>query len=439
MSLQRVTRRGITLPPEIMTPIFECCIPCDFYSNPPVPNRHTVPLLLASVSRYWRNIALAMPKFWCSLRLFLDGSDARLALLKTWLSRSGRCPITLALFYDYRPSAVPPEQHAYILRPHSHQLKSIRLHLPYADIVKLAQWNLPLLQHLEFTWTNRTVPTDEVLTIGLFKRAPLLHEFTTSGVVLLTGLLRDSIFPWAKLKTFTCSDYTINQVWDVLRIAPLLEHCTFRAECLANLASPLGLATSHTKLHSLSLSDGAHDLLILSRMQLPELRELHFTVEQRHAHSMRTINPLLPCLIRKLDLVFRGTAGTPLIEYLQSLLSLTDLHLKEVSGLILKSLFALLSSDATFLLGLENLYVECEDNVGLYPSLVKMLLVRGKGSRRLHSAVFHFRASIDSLNAHQRSVIDALKRDGMQLSITGGVISRFSGDSFRVFSSKTVA
>src|ERR1700683_838801 len=91
------------LPPEILSEIFLHCMDprwfgpeYNFHENPRLDK---MPLLLGEICSRWRSIALSTPRLWASFSLSIRpkylNSDVELA--KTWLSRSGTCPLSINL------------------------------------------------------------------------------------------------------------------------------------------------------------------------------------------------------------------------------------------------------------------------------------------------------------------------------------------------------
>ncbi|KAJ7263009.1 hypothetical protein C8J57DRAFT_1630925 [Mycena rebaudengoi] len=92
--LDAVVYPVLTLPDDITAEIFSTnpsIDDCAFKTYPP--------LLLASVCRIWRKLALSYPRLWASLRLYWDSETVilREQLLRSWLTRTGGCLIDLTL------------------------------------------------------------------------------------------------------------------------------------------------------------------------------------------------------------------------------------------------------------------------------------------------------------------------------------------------------
>ncbi|KAJ8078181.1 hypothetical protein PM082_000387 [Marasmius tenuissimus] len=99
------------LPADIWGEVFVRCLPTNKL-NVAVCTVKESPLLLTTVCRTWREIALSTPRLWCALHVCVSGLDvhpapqARLEGIKSWLDRSGSRPLTLSIsMVDKSPSS----------------------------------------------------------------------------------------------------------------------------------------------------------------------------------------------------------------------------------------------------------------------------------------------------------------------------------------------
>ncbi|KAE9387684.1 hypothetical protein BT96DRAFT_1025784 [Gymnopus androsaceus JB14] len=92
------------LPIEILTEVFLHCVPTN-YDTPPVCLAREAPLVLTSICREWRLVALNTPRLWCFPRFRLpqptsmaaEGSARQQIGIELWLKRSGSLPLSLSL------------------------------------------------------------------------------------------------------------------------------------------------------------------------------------------------------------------------------------------------------------------------------------------------------------------------------------------------------
>ncbi|KAJ6564884.1 hypothetical protein DFH09DRAFT_1158042 [Mycena vulgaris] len=130
------------LPPEILQEIFMACLPA---GHDAVMHTSEAPLLFGRICSAWRAISLSTPSLWSSLHLvvprpssgfsfFVDDQavrdDPAVAQrregLRTWLQRSGTCPLSISVVNDSTPDSITQECMDTILS-YSRRLKSLAL------------------------------------------------------------------------------------------------------------------------------------------------------------------------------------------------------------------------------------------------------------------------------------------------------------------------
>ncbi|KAJ6564911.1 hypothetical protein DFH09DRAFT_473602 [Mycena vulgaris] len=142
------------LPPEILQEIFMACLPA---GHDAVMHTSEPPLLLGRVCSAWRTISLSTPMLWSSLHVVvpphyirpLDGVEPpanaivaqRCEGLRTWLQRSGDCPLSISLFNESTMNMITQDFLGIILS-YSRRLRSITL-------IRVADESLSPLQTLQ--------------------------------------------------------------------------------------------------------------------------------------------------------------------------------------------------------------------------------------------------------------------------------------------------
>ncbi|KAL0569358.1 hypothetical protein V5O48_012609 [Marasmius crinis-equi] len=92
-------------PEDVLREIFAWCL------NPyPIRSAAHAPLLLTTICRYWREIALTTPRLWSSIHIFIpqfrnvqrfeELISQRIAGVDRWLRHSGDMPLTLSIAFD---------------------------------------------------------------------------------------------------------------------------------------------------------------------------------------------------------------------------------------------------------------------------------------------------------------------------------------------------
>ncbi|KAG2156178.1 hypothetical protein DEU56DRAFT_223683 [Suillus clintonianus] len=83
------------LPNEILSQIFHLCLPEDKYLSPA---SKQAPMLLTTICRPWREVAVGTPSLWCRLDVDPSGRDWEKAVVfyHSWLKRARGIPLSLA-------------------------------------------------------------------------------------------------------------------------------------------------------------------------------------------------------------------------------------------------------------------------------------------------------------------------------------------------------
>ncbi|KAJ7804863.1 hypothetical protein B0H14DRAFT_2260294, partial [Mycena olivaceomarginata] len=206
----------LTLPPEIVMEIFVAFLPA-YPDCPPTFGLHS-PLLLCQICRHWRAIAIATPELWRAIQISVSRESgkaaAQLELLKTWLLRSGSCPLSINLSFQTYDEEI---LRTAVLHSERWEYADLLLFSRHLSLIQVA---MPLLRHLTLGLNLNLIPSEP---ITLFDRAPRLKQ-----VVLTMGFLKSAItLPWGQ---FTCLDAHFLYFGDceeILRDATNLVHCSF--------------------------------------------------------------------------------------------------------------------------------------------------------------------------------------------------------------------
>ncbi|KAG2048831.1 hypothetical protein BDR06DRAFT_975675 [Suillus hirtellus] len=109
------------LPTEILSEVFLYCLPQDEYL---CPTPQAAPLLLTTICRRWREVAVGLPSLWCRLQMTAehDNLEKRALCYNLWLKRSGGCPLSLRLECHTNWSELQS-----LLQPYIQQISSLKL------------------------------------------------------------------------------------------------------------------------------------------------------------------------------------------------------------------------------------------------------------------------------------------------------------------------
>ncbi|KAJ7212883.1 hypothetical protein C8J57DRAFT_1602471 [Mycena rebaudengoi] len=288
----------LTLPSDITTEVFMHCLDNRvFIYNCPL--KAYPPLLLASVCRTWRKVALAFPRLCASFRLHWHVLNVvrREPLLQYWLPHAGSCPIDLELSgWDLTPSMCDT------VAKYAPQLRSLALSAQSASQFSLAaqqsQRCFAALRKLAVEFESEFGGT----AITAFTEAPQLRELhITRGSISFINL------PWDQLTTLHLEDILEREV---LNQTPNLEVLSFYDTLTLDSDSeddeqtlvPLVM----TKLHTLKIdADSSSNWHFLDHLTLPALRTLEF------GHRPHIVSTLRALVDDGLHIHIEWAAGEP--------------------------------------------------------------------------------------------------------------------------------
>ncbi|KAF7312533.1 F-box domain-containing protein [Mycena indigotica] len=247
----------VDVPPEILCLIFEHCIPLE--SHRVLPSE--APLLLAQISRRWREICFGMPQLWTNVVFSENGS---IELFKLWLTRSANYPISLCL-HTSRPFRASTFLEAAVA--HRSRWREATLSLPYWTYLELGDdaISFPGLRKLEL-WPNGSTwqDTDTIINVS---QAPSL-----ASVSLNQGHGRRYSLPWTQLASLHIyGSATPSSTVDLLRACPGLLHLSHDSPIMdAQLVMEHPNPYKHEVLRSLETKNE----WLLPYLTLPALKRL---------------------------------------------------------------------------------------------------------------------------------------------------------------------
>ncbi|KAJ7433443.1 hypothetical protein B0H11DRAFT_2121817 [Mycena galericulata] len=226
-TLQSVVYPVLTLPPELTAQIFTHCVDTAHIGRfgtlphlrvPPSRDGGNGPLILASVCRAWRDIALALGPIWSSFGLFTleDSVPNTEKLLQCWLPRAGVHPLDIDL---EEPSTTGPL--CTLLAPYSPQWRklSCTMRTPISFPSDLIRGRIPLLRTLEIELQVRREDLNAPPTqVTAFADAPQLRE-----VYLYEFTLPWISLPWTQLTSLRLSGQSSAECVEILGQTPNLE------------------------------------------------------------------------------------------------------------------------------------------------------------------------------------------------------------------------
>ncbi|KAJ7909492.1 hypothetical protein B0H13DRAFT_2014137, partial [Mycena leptocephala] len=341
------------------------------------------PLLLASVCKAWRCIALTLPTIWSDIEMFRssDSSSRIEKLLPCWLPRVGGHPLKV-------------------------DMASGKFNRIFAALAPYSmQWHTsPLARKF------RLCPENVDLTpITAFSDAPNLREVKL--IIVSTHPLSMLIsLPWRQLTHLHCRGQFIAQCMALLALTPHLE--TFSVGMLSIKEEPLPASIQLDHLHTLKLLDPA-SWHLLDCLTLPSLKRLE--LEDLNLHQLSKLLPFLSQSGSSLrSIVSRRTAVWSIVEAtLRTALKVSEPNMTDFAR-AWDIFFSHVRTDPNFLPNLQILSVEAPKpdflSQALCNEIVEMLVSRwhgrSPGSTRLESFQFVYDSPYDS-SAHLFNTPDA--------------------------------
>ncbi|KAJ7020303.1 hypothetical protein C8F04DRAFT_1403734 [Mycena alexandri] len=280
-ALASVVYPVLTLPPEITSHIFLDCLP---FHGRVQPSSIKAPLVLAQVCQYWRDIALATPQLWSSIDMKLEigqpniPDKGTIALLRTWLSRAKRSPISLTLRLPYHQPI--SKEVISVIPAYAGQLHRLELQASDSDCETLRAMcsDFPILRDIAITcYGSGPGP------FSMFRSALALREIRLPHTSCPNGAF---LQPYVSLHTLRLGEMSVATLLDMLTDLPQLLHLDTKIDDYPPFDS-VGVVPVTANLESLIIRgreeapDQAPDPPVLDYLTLPKLRrlELHYRLQ----------------------------------------------------------------------------------------------------------------------------------------------------------------
>ncbi|KAK7036106.1 F-box domain-containing protein [Favolaschia claudopus] len=191
----------LTLPNEITAEIFLHFLP-NYPKLPDIDHSRShdavLPIRLTHVCREWREVAITTPSLWKGLAIveprLLRKFEGRLALIETWLGRSGCCPLSIDIMMITGRRNYFVQNTFSVILPSLARLERLRLVLYHFQSVPHISLPMPSLRTLELG----TLEGDEGPAAFASCDMPRLRE-----VVLNNPSSLNVDLPWAQLTSLS--------------------------------------------------------------------------------------------------------------------------------------------------------------------------------------------------------------------------------------------
>jgi hypothetical protein len=313
------------LPPELLSEIF-MLLPTP--SEVLGPTDWDATFILGAVCSHWRKLALSTPRLWCTIYVNLDrgNPESKADMVRTWLERSGQCPLSFGLEGEHDDCIIHPIIDVVI--QHSHRLQFFDVWLPCTVMTVFAplRGQLPMLQSL--TFNDPTYGGPDSSPYDIFADAPHLRTIHI-GVAYYPSSFD---LPFAQISECCTSDLSTHECLEVLRKTLNARVHVFE-HMYGAIVSNHAPVVSH--LHSLSIAQGPHEELdpgqIFDFLTLLSIRELALEHLQPHVWSRPKFMSFVSrssCRLEKLVLICISMSNEDLICILAAMPSLCELDIR---------------------------------------------------------------------------------------------------------------
>ncbi|KAJ7143103.1 hypothetical protein C8R43DRAFT_1130893 [Mycena crocata] len=392
-----IGRRILALPPEITSEIFLLCLPNDEFICPDIA---AAPLLLCGICREWRRLALATADLWSSLCFDLQLADELpeelrndyLDLVKTWLRRARRKPLSLCLRSSQDSRGDDGLDGS--------------LHSIFHTIIGLSpQWkNIKI--DLRANLATLMLPVGNKMSL-LEKLACRPHYHSAAVAIAPSDApkLRDVIID-PVLSTY----YPVQLPWSQLT--------TIRAHEIPLPAITLQLVY----LQSLHLS-GSTAAGVIDRLATPALTSFKAGFPSRSEapdglSSLSALRTRSSCRLHTLSLLDISAETQPLIQCLKMTPSLVHLDLRIRQGVDVKALFSQCTWHADFLPSLQSLHVSCPPPMRTMEAAVVLRMLRWRWNAADTARLQYFRL----MHTHSEPRFDRAHPEFLRLQAEGMVL-----------------
>ncbi|KAJ7280841.1 hypothetical protein C8J57DRAFT_1464227 [Mycena rebaudengoi] len=285
----------LTLPTDITSEIFVHFLP-PYPERPPAIGLSS-PHILGQICWTWREIALSTPRLWRAIELRLPTKypTKALDLLRTWLLRSKKCPLSISLPCSTRQLEVDFIQ---AIIPHSERWEYIDFKLPIESLRLIGAY-FPLLRSLALGPTHYMVVPDSLDAISPFSKAPLLTQVTLHNTFVPSEIQ----LPWSQLTSISARFLSSAECTEILQHSAALRE--FRCDYVKVDAGNLLPVAPLRYLHSLNLGGGSGHQQLLEVLTTPALQ--HLMIPDILDDTIPNINALISrshCTLASLRIFF---------------------------------------------------------------------------------------------------------------------------------------
>ena len=316
------------LPPDVMSTIFEFCLPDSTVYQTYRFGKLFTPLSLGAISSYWRDIAWSTPSLWSSLVVRDPNRHAPhlvTGMAQEWLGRSGRLPLFIQILSTFDNESVSALVD--VINQYSNRWSDLDLDIPerYYQLFHATDNHAPILKSIRFhcPYKSDAISTSNLnlqLTCPRLERA-CLTNFPLDGTNI----------QWDNLTHLTLHYMSIFDSFIILRKTPRLVFCEGSGSCSYRRFEEGDIeAPVLTSLRSLQLGVDIDAGKFLENLIAPHLEE--FSLPRYYSPSIEVITSFLrrsACSLRSLSITFQEYSER-YMNLLQSIPSLNTLSIRSL-------------------------------------------------------------------------------------------------------------
>ena len=320
----------LRLPPEVTAKIFEDCIPQIFWCTED-PTLHSkimpnasIPLVIGKVCRAWRHQAWSTPKLWSSISLLLDRrTPVDCELLKEWILRSGRSPLSIHLRLDRTMTTARNVIQCILsmVAECCERWRDVYLALP-----------LSLYSNFDFISDRLPLLTTLCLDLGMEDRGRQLQHFSTAPQLRHVEIFRYHPalvnIAFGQVTHLSLSFVGIEHCIDVLSCAPIHSHYSFLNICSRNENHPLPLLIAPVGSLELGMYNTPSFIRFLDSLSLPAVQALRIDAMWcgLPRSSLISLVSRSGCSLQRFGLIKCRCSSSELRAFFQAIPSLVELE-----------------------------------------------------------------------------------------------------------------
>ncbi|KAF7979227.1 hypothetical protein HWV62_67 [Athelia sp. TMB] len=332
------------VPPEILVEVFMYLLPKVWNDASAVALRSR--MLPSHICKRWRELSLSVAHFWSEITVKVDREDMdrRLECARSWLARSGSCPLKVHLSCLWPPYLAQWQSLLDLILPYSTRWAHASIHSVMPDTLTVLKGNLPILESVAVifsAWPNSYAP---------FESAPKLRRIDA----LADDLLNGAALPWAQLTEVEVSDSSVRQCLAIINKLPnvVSYNVTLSSSSEDPVAElyggpPIRLVNlKHLNVTGEADISGFHESLELPALISYTYQEAEESVTLWKMTALSSLIARSSCLVKDIDILLTSAVGEDdavlLLQHTPSLETL-DLRSRCARGATCSSILQALS------------------------------------------------------------------------------------------------